>query len=447
MSSSSQFALLSQRRFAPFFWTQFLGALNDNVFKIALLTALTYDTARWTTLDTKMLNNLIPGLFILPFVLFSATAGQLADKLEKAGLARAIKLAEIAIMLVAAYGWYVQELWLLVAAIVGMGLHSTFFGPVKYAYLPQQLKPTELVGGNGLVEMGTFIGILLGEILGAVLVLQQPWGMQAVAGTTLIIALLGWLSSRLMLPVPVADPTLVFNWNPLSETLRNLRFARKQPAVFAAMLANSWFWFFGAILLAQFPVYAKDYLKGDQGIFVLLLTAFSLGIGVGSLACERLSGRKPESGLVVLGLIGLSLFGLDLYLASSGFAPAAVLNAASFLAHTGSFRILADCLLIGVFGGIYVVPLFVLIQTRGDATRLSRTIACMNVLNAIFMVVAALLAMLLLQAGASIPQIFLVAAVLNAFMGIALCRALPELWPRFLAWLRTFVLRRPEDLA
>ncbi|RYF03367.1 MAG: MFS transporter, partial [Oxalobacteraceae bacterium] len=176
MQKNSQFALLRQRRFAPFFWTQFLGAFNDNVFKTALLTIITYDALTWTTTDVGLLNNLIPGLFILPFLLFSATAGQLADKYEKSRLTRFVKVLEIAIMAVAAVGWLTHSLWVLVAAVVGMGLHSTLFGPVKYAYLPQQLRADELVGGNGVIEMGTFVGILLGEILGAVLVLHKPWG-------------------------------------------------------------------------------------------------------------------------------------------------------------------------------------------------------------------------------------------------------------------------------
>lgn len=442
MQKNSQFALLRQRRFAPFFWTQFLGAFNDNVFKTALLTIITYEAASWTTADVGLLNNLIPGLFILPFLLFSATAGQLADKFEKSMLTRYVKLLEIAIMLVAAVGWVTHSLWLLVAAVVGMGLHSTLFGPVKYAYLPQQLKAEELVGGNGVVEMGTFVGILLGEVLGAVLVLHKPWGVELVAGGTIAIAILGWLTSRAIPLTPPPEPGLRINWNPLTETIRNIGHTRQNRTVFLSVLGNSWFWFYGAIMLAQFPLYAKDYLHGDHGVFVLLLTVFSLGIGAGSLLCERLSGHKVEIGLVPFGSIGLSLFGLDLFLASLSYVNTETVGVSAFLGQQGSWRILFDCVMIGVFGGFYIVPLFALIQTRCDPAHLSRTIAGMNIMNALFMVVAALVAMLLLGAGLSIPQIFMVTALMNAVVALYIFLLVPEFLMRFFAWLLIHTIHR-----
>ncbi|EJN09631.1 MFS transporter [Herbaspirillum sp. YR522] len=436
MQKNNQFSLFSQRRFAPFFWTQFLGALNDNVFKTALLTILTYDAVSWTTIDTALLNNLIPGLFILPFFLFSATAGQLADKLEKGRVARWVKLVEIVIMGVAAFGWMTHHLWLLVAAVVGMGIHSTLFGPVKYAYLPQHLKREELVGGNGVVEMGTFVGILLGEIIGAVLVVQRPWGLPLVAITTLALAVLGWLASLRIPHSPAPAPELRINWNPFSETLRNLGFSRRNRPVFLSLLGNSWFWFYGAIVLAQFPLYAKNYLLGDHGVFVLLLAVFSVGIGAGSLLCERLSGNKVEIGLVPFGSIGLSVFGLELFLASQAYVvPAATVDIPAFLGQGGSWRILLDCLGIGIFGGLYIVPLFALIQTRCDPAHVSRTIAGMNIMNALFMVAAALVAMVLLKAGLTIPQIFLATAILNAAVALYIFSLVPEFLMRFLAWL------------
>lgn len=435
MPPSGQFSLLAQRRFGPFFWTQFFGAFNDNVFKTALLTIITYDALRWTALDVGLLNNLIPGLFILPFVLFSALSGQLADKFDKARLARFVKLLEIGIMGIAAYGWMTHSLWILVAAVAGMGLHSTLFGPVKYAYLPQHLQMAELTGGNGMVEMGTFVGILLGEVLGAVLVVQKPWGLTLIAASTLAFALIGWLASRAIPPTPAPAPELQINWNPWRETLRNLRFSRQNRTVFLAMLGNSWFWFYGAIVLAQFPVYARDYLHGDHSVFVLLLTVFSFGIGAGSLLCERLSGGRVEIGLVPLGAIGLTVFGFDLFLASVAYSNAATVDMGGFVAQHGSLRILLDCLLIGVFGGLYIVPLFALIQTRCDRQHVSRTIAGMNILNALFMVGAALVAMVLLKLGCSIPQIFMVTAVLNVLVAAAIFTAVPEFWTRFVAWL------------
>jgi 1-acyl-sn-glycerol-3-phosphate acyltransferase len=441
-TQSSQFSLLAQRRFGPFFWTQFFGAFNDNVFKTALLTVLTYEALSWTMMNPGLLNNLIPGLFILPFVLFSATAGQLADKFEKSGLARYVKLLEIAIMVVAAAGWMTHQLWLLVAAVVGMGLHSTLFGPVKYAYLPQQLKAEELIGGNGLIEMGTFVGILLGEVLGAVLVLHKPWGVELVAYGTIAIAIVGWLFSRRIPVSPAPEPELKINWNPLSETLRNIRFTKQNRPVFLSVLGNSWFWFYGAVLLAQFPVYAKDYLHGDHSVFVLLLTVFSLGIGTGSLLCERLSGHKVEIGLVPFGSIGLSVFGFDLYLASLQYTNTALVDMNGFLAQKGSLRILFDCIMIGVFGGFYIVPLFAVIQTRCDPKHVSRTIAGMNIMNALFMVVAALFAMVLLQAGLTIPQLFAATAALNVLVAIYIFSLVPEFLMRFLAWLLIHTIHR-----
>jgi 1-acyl-sn-glycerol-3-phosphate acyltransferase len=442
MSQSSQFSLLTQRRFAPFFWTQFLGAFNDNLFKTALLVALTYDALSWTTLDPGLLNNLIPGLFILPYVLFSATAGQIADKVEKGRLARFVKLLEVAIMLVAGLGWMTHTLWLLIAAVVGMGVHSTLFGPVKYAYLPQHLKQEELVGGNGVVEMGTFVGILLGEVAGAVLVAYKPIGIELVAGASLLMALLGLAASWRIPASPAPAPELRINHNFLTESVRNLRFSAQNRTVFLSMLGNSWFWFYGALVLSQFPVYAKDYLHGDHSVFVLLLTVFSLGIGIGSLLCEKLSGRKVEIGLVPFGSIGLSVFGIDLYFASLAYTNTTTVDAFALLALPGSLRIVADLVLIGVFGGFFIVPLFALIQTRCDPKHVSRTIAGMNILNALFMVGAAGVAIVLLGQGFSIPEMFLVTALLNAAVAAYIFSLVPEFLMRFLAWLLIHTIHR-----
>ena len=435
MSQHIQFSLLTQRRFAPFFWTQFLGAFNDNVFKIALITILTYDAIHWTNLDVGMLNQLIPGLFILPFLLLSATSGQLADKFEKAGMARNIKLLEIVIMIIAATGWMTHQLWLLITAVAGMGIHSTLFGPVKYAYLPQHLRKDELVGGNGVVEAGTFVGILLGEILGAVLVVHKPWGIELVAGITITIAILGWIASlRIPYSAP-SEPELKITWNIFSETFRNISFSKQNRPVFLSLLGNSWFWFYGAIVLANMPLYAKDYLHGDHSVFVLLLTVFSFGIGAGSLLCERLSGHKIEIGLVPFGSIGLSVFGFDLYLASLSYTNTVVVDMMGFMSQTGALRVLFDMIMIGIFGGLFVVPLFAVIQTRCDPKHLSRTIAGMNIMNALFMVVASLCGMLMLQSGFTIPQIFMATAILNAIVAMYIFSLVPEFLMRFIAWL------------
>ena len=438
----SQFSLLTERRFGPFFWTQFLGAFNDNVFKTALLVVLTYDALAWTTVPPALLNNLIPGLFILPYVVFSATAGQIADKVEKGRLARIVKVLEIAIMGVAAIGWLTHTLWLLVAAIAGMGVHSTLFGPMKYAYLPQHLKPEELVGGNGVIEMGTFVGILLGEVMGAILAGHGAAGVQLVAFGTLAVAVLGLVTSWRIPVSPAPAPNLKISANFVAESVRNLAFSKKNRTVFLSMLGNSWFWFYGAIVLSQFPLYAKDYLHGDHSVFVLLLTIFSLGIGAGSLLCEKLSGRKVEIGLVPFGAIGLSLFGIDLYFASLGYTNTTPVDFAGVLAQPGTLRILADILLLGVFGGFFIVPLFALIQTRCDPQHVSRTIAGMNILNALFMVASAGVAVFLIKRGFTIPEMFLTTALLNAVVAVYIFSLVPEFLMRFLAWLLIHTIHR-----
>ncbi|HEY1044749.1 MAG TPA: MFS transporter [Telluria sp.] len=446
MSHSSQFSLLTQRRFGPFFWTQFLGAFNDNLFKTALIVVLTYDALSWTTLSPSMLSNLIPGLFILPYVVLSATAGQVADKVEKARLSRFVKVLEIAIMAVCAVGWLTHTLWILIAGVVGMGIHSTLFGPVKYAYLPQHLKQEELVGGNGVVEMGTFVGILLGQVTGTLLVAHGDAGVELVAAGALVTAIIGWLASRGIPVSPAPAPELKVNWNPLTESVRNLAYSRQNRTVFLSMMGNSWFWFYGAMVLAQFPVYAKDYLHGDQRVFMLLLTVFSVGVGIGSLLCEKLSGRKVEIGLVPFGSIGLSVFGIDLYFASLAYTNSAAVSVVGFLVQEGALRILADIVLLGVFGGFFIVPLFALIQTRCDPKHVSRTIAGTNILNALFMVASAGVAMVLISLGFTIPEIFLTTAILNALVALYIFSLVPEFLMRFLAWMLIHTIHRVRTI-
>jgi 1-acyl-sn-glycerol-3-phosphate acyltransferase len=435
MSHASQFTLLKQRRFAPFFWTQFLGAFNDNLFKTALIVILTFDAASWTSMTPSTVTNMIPGLFILPYVLFSATSGQIAEKVEKAQLSRFIKWLEIGIMTVAAIGWLTHTLWLLILAVVGMGTHSTLFGPVKYAYMPQQLKPEELTGGNGMVEMGTFVGILLGQVMGDVIVMQKPYGIPFVAAATVGFAVLGLMAAYRIPLTPAPVPDLKINWNPVTESVRNIKYSSQNRTVFLSMLGNSWFWFYGAMVLAQFPVYAMTYLHGDHSVFVLLLTVFSLGIGAGSLLCEKLSGRKVEIGLVPFGSIGLTVFGVDLYFASVAFTGTAAVDALGLLAQQGALRIVFDVIMLGIFGGFFIVPLFALIQLRCDPKHLSRTIAGMNILNALFMVAAAGVAIVLLGQGLSIPQLFLATAIMNAVVAVYIFSLVPEFLMRFLAWL------------
>jgi MFS family permease len=403
MTEHSQFQLLRERRFAPFFWTQFLGAGNDNLYKNALIIFVAYEAASLTSLSSNDLVNLAAGLFILPFVLLSATAGQLADKFEKSRLIRWIKLFEIGIMCIGLVGFWRQDLLLLFLALALMGVHSTLFGPVKYAILPQHLRPSELIGGNGLVEMGTFVAILLGTIVGGVVVAIKPQGPIYAGAVTIAVAVAGYLVSRAIPFTPAVASGLKINWNPFTETWKNLRFAHGNRVVWLSMLGISWFWFYGATFLTQFPNFTKDVLGGDEHVATLLLAVFSVGIGVGSLLCERMSGRKVEIGLVPFGSIGLSLFAVDLWLASRGLHPTGLTGIDGFLAVRAHWRVAADLVLLGMFGGFYIVPLYALIQERSEPSFRSRIIAANNILNAIFMVASAGIAIGLLKAGLSIP--------------------------------------------
>lgn len=433
MSTGSQFGLLRERRFGPFFVTQFFGALNDNVLKNALVIAFTYQAAAWSTMSAGSLSNLAQALFILPFFLLSAQAGQLSDKFERSRIIRWVKLAEILIMLLAWLGFHLRSVEILLGALFLMGAHSTFFGPVKYAILPQHLKEDELVGGNALVESGTFLAILIGTILGGVLV---EWGGgNAAALACIAIAIAGYAASRGVPRSPAPEPSLRIDANPFRETWRNLRFTASNPTVFNSVLGVSWFWFYGAMFLAQFPAYARDTLGGSSQIVTLLLAVFSIGIGLGSLLCERMSGRKVEIGLVPFGSIGMSLVALDLYLASPATPLGTQLTALQFMQQPGSLRIVADLVLIGLFGGFFIVPLYALIQIRTEPTHRSRVIAGNNILNALFVVVAAGMAIGLLAAGLSIAQLFLVTALLNAAVAVYIYTLVPEFLMRFIVWL------------
>ncbi len=443
MGRGNQFGLLRERRFLPFFCTQFLGAFNDNVYKNALVIMLAFHAAALTTLNSGTLVNLCAGLFILPFFLFSATAGQLADKYDKSRIIRYVKLFEICIMLVGTVGFLHQNLALLIGALFLMGLHSTIFGPVKYSILPQHLQFEELVGGNGLVEMGTFLAILIGTVLGGVLIAQEN-SATLVSVAVIAIACAGYLTSRAVPSAPPAAPDLRINWNPLTETWANLQFTRQNRTVFLSVLGISWFWFYGATLLAQFPNFCKDVLGGDEHVATVMLTTFSVGVGTGSLLCERLSGHKVEIGLVPFGSIGLTLFALDLYFASPAAAAGHVIGATEFLAQHANWRIIFDLAMIGVFGGFYIVPLYALIQSRCERSHQSRVIAGNNILNALFMVVSAGMAIALLHAGFSIPQIFLTTAVLNAAVAIYIYTLVPEFLMRFLVWLLVHSIYRLE---
>jgi hypothetical protein len=440
MASHSQFGLLSQRRFAPLFWTQFLGAANDNLFKFAFTLLATYQAARWGGGDGATAGFVIGAVFIAPFLLFSATAGQLADKYERAALMRFTKNLEVAIMALAAAGFALQSAPVLYICIFLMGVQSTLFGPVKYAYLPQHLKDAELTGGNGLVEMGTFVAILLGTIAGGVLVKAGPQGPLVVAGGCIALAVLGRVAAHFIPLSPAPAPQLRINWNPFSETWRNLAVARRQPSVFNSILGISWLWFFGSIFLTAITPFARDVLRGDEGLVTMLLAVFSIGIGLGALACERLSGRKVEIGLVPFGSIGMSVFAVDLWLASRGMTTGAVIPAQAGI----QFRVFFDLFFLAFFSGLYSVPLYAVIQQRAEPSHRARIIAANNILNALFMIVAALMAKALLDAGLTLPQLFLVVAIMNAAVAAYIYTLVPEFLMRFICWLLVHSVYRLE---
>jgi 1-acyl-sn-glycerol-3-phosphate acyltransferase len=393
-------------------------------------------------LPPAMAGLVIGALFILPFLLFSATSGQLTDKYDKTTMIRLVKNLEIAIMLVAGYGFYNDNVVVLLACTFLMGLHSTLFGPVKFAYLPQVLDERELTGGNGMVEMGTFVAILLGNVVGGLIVAIPEVGRQDVAIACVVLALVGRAVAQFIPSAPATDPGLKVNFNPFTETWRNLKLAHQNIVVFRSLLGISWMWFFGAVFLSQFPSFAKEVLHGNEQVASLLLVVFSVGIGIGSLLCEVLSRRHVEIGLVPLGAIGMSVFAIDLYFASRGLPPATGLALGQFLAAPAHWRVMADLALLSLFAGLYSVPMYALIQLRSQATHRARIIAANNILNALFMIASSVIAGVLLKLGMTIPQIFLLVGLANAVVAFYIFMLVPEYLLRFVAWLASRLVYR-----
>jgi 1-acyl-sn-glycerol-3-phosphate acyltransferase len=442
MSSHSQFALLKQRRFLPFFTVQALGAFNDNVYRQAIIALLFFMGV--SSEERTTYTNLAPALFILPYFLFSATAGQIAEKLEKSRLIRITTMMEIGIMSLAAIGFLTQNMIVLLVALFLTGMQSTLFGPVKYSILPSVLKPEELTGGNGLVEMGTSISILCGMIFGGLIfTLAGSHGPVVAATAIIVLADTGNLVARRVPQVDAGAPDLKINWNPLPESLAIWRLTRKQKSVRNAILGVSWFWFIGTVLTAQLPTYAEINLGGRQELYIFALALFSIGVGVGSLLCEKLSGRTVEIGLVPLGAFGVSAFMLDLYFARPGQALLGGLAAMEFVRQPGSWRIMLDLTGIGLFTGFFVVPLFALIQSRTPKQELSRVIAGMNIQNSLFIVAAAGIGIAVQRLlGWTIPQVFLALAIANAVVAIYIFTIVPEFLMRFLSWVLVRTLYR-----
>jgi 1-acyl-sn-glycerol-3-phosphate acyltransferase len=439
---SSQFSLLTQRRFAPFFATQFLGAFNDNVFRNGLIIVITFQGIKVFDMNASELANIAGALFILPFFLFSATSGQLADKYEKSRLMRIIKVVEICLMSLAAFAFINHFYGLLFVVLFLMGCQSTLFGPVKYAYLPQQLATEELIGGNALVESGTYLAIIFGLIVGGLSVAIDPTDQYVLSSCLIAIAALGYMASRSIPETRAVDPTLRINWNAWKETWHIVGYAREKKSVFLSILGISWFWFMGSAITLQIPAYTLDILNGNEAITTLLLVAFAVGVGIGSLLCERLSGHRIELGLVPFGSIGLSVFAIDLYFAQPTINLAPVTTVMEMVERPGSIRVLFDLAMLGAFGGLYSVPLYAMVQQRAERRHLSRIIAANNIINSLFMVAAAGLALGLLGAGLSIPEIFVVIGVLNIIVALYIYLLLPEFLMRFLAWVLVSLLYR-----
>ncbi|MGO2019732.1 MFS transporter [Psychrobacter sp.] len=418
---ANQFQLFKHRRFSAMFFTQFLGAFNDNVFKQALILVLTYTAASQLGVQVSILNNLAAMLFILPYFLFSALAGQIADKFEKSKLTQFIKILELVIMAVAAVGFIFEWYALLFVALFLMGTHSTFFGPIKYAYLPQAMKENELVGANGLFQMGTSLAILLGMIIAGVLT-QLSQSLYWISATVLVVAVLGYLAARYIPTMPAMQPNLKINWNIFTTSLTTVRYLYSLPFLFFVILGNSWFWFYGATFLTQTPEFSKIILHGDESVVIFLLTLFSVGVSIGSLLCKSLTKNQVSLRLLPFGIAGLSIFAIDLYLSLSGLNinvnNDVLFGISDLFGIKGSWRVFADLFFLGFSGGLYIVPLYASMQAYSPKSHRARIVGANNIFNAIFMVTSAIFSIVILNSlGLNLPQLFLVTGLLNIIFG------------------------------
>lgn len=434
MTTRNQFFLLFQRRFAPLFWVQFGGALNDNVVKNALAILVAYRALSIWGFSTSALVNLAAGLFILPFFIFSATAGQLADSFEKTQLIKWVKALEVIIALLATWGFIADNLPILLLVLFLLGLQATLFGPIKYSILPLQLTPEELLAANALIETGTFIAILVGTVLGSWLIVADQ-GAVWVSSIAVLIALLGW---GLAFFIPPTEATLqpFISLNPLTAFRATLRSALKNRMVFIGILAISWFWFFGALILTQMPIFTKNVLYGDAHVVTFILTLFSIGIGLGALLCNRLARQQVELGLVIFGATVLALFfGLFLWFIPTTLAPPQLFTLTQFLSDLHHWPMIASLLLLSIGTGFYTVPLYTLLQAYSTDADRSRTIAANNIFNALFMVLAALLGIVVFSYNGSIEQLFMITLGLHVVVNIVLFIIEPEYWWAFVRWI------------
>jgi 1-acyl-sn-glycerol-3-phosphate acyltransferase len=436
-------SLLTTRRFLPYFATQFFGAFNDNIFKNTLLLFVAFASSDQLAISSNLFINLAAGLFILPFFLFSATAGVMADKYEKSGFIRKVKLLEIAIMCCGAIGFITQSYLLLLLLLFLMGTQSALFGPVKYALLPQQLKSDELVSGNALVEMGTFIAILLGTLVAGVIASaeQAKW---IAAGAVIFFALIGYLTSRQIPYAAPSAPSLPFAWRPISQTQSTLRIAHRDPTILIVIMTISWFWFIGATYLTQFPNFTKLYLNGSESAVSSLLALFSIGIAVGSLLCDKLSMKRVELGIVPIASLMISLFGFLLV----GHTPVLPGNDASFIHFINNHTLwpmFFDLFMLGVSGGLFIVPLYTFLQKQAKETERAQVIAALNIYNSLLMVVSAIMAIVILSLlHWSITDLFLLLAALNLLVTAFLIYKAPIYTVRFILTLMVKLFYRAK---
>ncbi|CAM2926835.1 MFS transporter [Acinetobacter celticus] len=414
--------LLSTRHFLPMFLTQFFGALNDNVYKQALLLVITYGWIQQQTAGISTLNNFAALLFILPYFIFSATAGQLADKYERSQLVRILKIAEILIMLIGTAGFLLGSLWLLLLALFLMGTHSTFFGPIKYAILPEILKPNELMSGNALFQSGTSMAILIGMILGGAVISMSQGNLLWISLTVLTIACLGYFSSRFILKQEVSSPNIQIDWNFFRTSFQTVKYAKSLRLIFLILLGNSWYWFYGATYLTQIPQLTQQNLHASENVVSLLLTFFSVGIGVGSLLCRKIGGSEVNIKMVPLGAVGLTVFALYLAISLS-FVPERTgpLLGLYEVFHGGwsYYHVMIAVTLLGISGGFYIVPLYAMMQAYSPRSHRARVVAANNILNAIFMVSSAIFSIIILSIlKIDIKILFCITAVLSAIFTI-----------------------------
>ncbi|KLV04974.1 MFS transporter [Photobacterium ganghwense] len=448
MSGKSQSRLLTQRRFLPYFLTQAFGAFNDNVYKNVLLILIAFAPAGTLPVSSDLIINLAAGLFILPFFLFSASAGVLTDKYDKATIMRIVKMAEIVIMSLAAIAFISEQYMILLVLLFLMGTQSAFFGPAKYALLPQHLQKEELVSGNALVETGTFLAILMGTLLAGVIA-NQAGATYIAAVSVVAFAIIGYFCSRWIPSAKPSNPDMVFTWRPIYHTRHTLAIARKDKTVFQCVLGISWFWFLGACYLTQFPNFAKLHLGGSAAAVSILLTLFSVGIAIGSLLCDKLSGHRIEPGIVPLGSLGITVFGAGLMFATPDTLPDS-LSVMEFITHPELISVFVNLTLLGVSGGIFIVPLYAMMQHRALEQERAQIIAANNIWNAIFMVASAIFAILCLSVLTfSIPEFFLILAVLNLLVMAYIYTQTPDFFWRFLVWLVSHTMYRVkhQDLA